>query len=115
MNERSPSETKGPNLRTRLREATAAAILEAAEQIFAEKGIENGHMNDIAAVAGVAVGTLYNHFKDRDALLTELLQARREGLLALMDDFLEQPPSDNFRADLHDLVGRMGRYFDEHR
>jgi len=72
-------------------------------------------MNDIAARAGVAVGTLYNHFKDRDALLAELLEARRSGLLAVMDEFLDQPSSGDFRTDLMELVARMGGYFEAHR
>jgi len=115
MNGRSPSETKGASLRTRLREATASAILEAAEEVFAEKGLNAGHMNDIATAAGVAVGTLYNHFEDRDALLSALLEMRRAGLLSVMDEFLAQPSSGVFGTDLKELVHRMGGYFERHR
>src|SRR5437879_6605361 len=104
MNARSPSETKPSKLRSRLREQTATAILEAAEQVFADQGLAASHMNDIAALAGVAVGTLYNHFKDRDALLSALLEMRRSGLLAVMDEFLAQPSSGDFGADLKELV-----------
>lgn len=115
MNARSPSEPKGQSsLRTRLREQTAAAIVDAAEELFAEQGLANAHMNDIAGKAGVAVGTLYNHFKDRDSLLTALLQARRNELLERMDAFLEQPSSGDFRTDLHGLVKEMGAFFEEH-
>ena len=114
MNARSPSEPKGQSLRSRLREQTAAAILDAAEELFAEQGLANAHMNDISAKAGVAVGTLYNHFKDRDALLAALLETRRGELLARMDAFLEQPSSGEFRADLLGLVQQMGRFFEEH-
>lgn len=114
MNARSPSEggAKGSSLRERLREATSAAILDAAEEVFAEKGLHAAHMNDIAARAGVAVGTLYNHFKDRDALLKALLNDRRAGLLAVMDEFLDQPSSGDFRADLGALVHCMGGYLE---
>ncbi len=115
MNARSPSEPKGQSsLRSRLREQTAAAILDAAEELFAEQGLANAHMNDIAARAGVAVGTLYNHFKDRDALLAALLEARRGDLLARMDAFLERPSSGDFRADLRGFVQQMGKFFEEH-
>jgi AcrR family transcriptional regulator len=115
MNERSPSEPKGSSLRTRLREATSLAILEAAEEVFADKGLIAAHMNDIASSAGVAVGTLYNHFEDRDALLSSLLELRRGGLLELMDEFLDQPSSGSFEDDLRTLVHRMGGYFEQHR
>ena len=65
------------------------AILAAAEEVFASKGLHAAHMGEIAALAGVAVGTLYNHFADRDALLAGLLEARRAELLARIDEALE--------------------------
>lgn len=102
-------------LRSRLREATSAAILDAAEEVFAERGFAAAHMNDIAAHAGVAVGTLYNHFEDRDALLAALIEMRRAALLEEMDRFLAEPTSGDFRADLGELVRRMGGYFERHR
>ncbi len=114
MNARSPSETKAPSLRSRLKEATAAAILDAAEDLFSDKGLSAAHMNEIAAKAGVAVGTLYNHFEDRDALLSALVETRRDGILEVMDEFLAQPASD-FRTDLTALVQRIGAYFQRHR
>ena len=64
------------------------AILTAAEQVFANKGLHAAHMGEIAALAGVAVGTLYNHFADRDALLAGLLEARRAELMARIDEAL---------------------------
>jgi AcrR family transcriptional regulator len=115
MNARSPTETKTPKLRSRLREATALAILDAAEEIFAERGASAAHMNDNAARAGVAVGTLYNHFKDRDALLAALIELRRAAVLDLMDQFLAEPTSGDFRTDLTELVRLMGGYFERNR
>src|SRR6476659_8497010 len=91
MNPRSPSESEVPPLRERIRLATSAAILAAAEEVFAAEGLEKARMNDIAARAGVAVGTLYNHFKDRDDLLAGLLTVRREELLELMERAYEAP------------------------
>lgn len=42
-------------------------------------------MESIAARAGVAVGTLYNHFESRDALLGALVEAHRAALLRRLD------------------------------
>lgn len=75
-------------LRQRIRETTAQAILAAAEEVFANKGLHDAHMSEIAALAGVAVGTVYNHFADRDALLAGLLEARRAEMLARIDEAL---------------------------
>jgi AcrR family transcriptional regulator len=115
MNSRSPSETKVQTLRERQRAETATAILDAAEELFADQGLANAHMNDIAARVGVAVGTLYNHFKDRDSLLVALLEARRHELLARGDAFLDLPSSGNFRDDLTGCVKEMGAFFEEHK
>ncbi len=115
MNARSPSETKAQSLRERMREQTAAAILGAAEEVFAQQGLTTAHMNDIAAKAGVAVGTLYNHFKDRDALLLALLTWRRGQLIERMDEFLDQPSSGDFRTDLTGMVKTMGGFFEQNR
>jgi AcrR family transcriptional regulator len=102
-------------LRERLRGQTSAAILDAAEEVFADKGLANAHMNDIATKAGVAVGTLYNHFEDRDALLAALITQRRTDLIGRMDAFLDAPPSGDFRTDLTGLVQTIGSFFEEHR
>jgi AcrR family transcriptional regulator len=115
MNARSPSDTKGSNLRTRLREATNAAILEAAEAVFSEQGVHATSMNEIAARAGVAVGTLYNHFKDKDALIQDLFEMRREGLLDIVDEHCLRPGPGDFRAQLLSLVTAMFDYFERNR
>ncbi len=67
-------------LRERLRREMAAGMLLAAEEVFAESGLSKAHVEDIARRAGVAVGTLYNYYKDRDALLAATLTARVEEL-----------------------------------
>lgn len=71
-------------LRERLREETSRAILSAAEDVFASDGL-SARMESIAAHAGVAVGTLYNHFEDRRALVAALVRSRREALLSRLD------------------------------
>ncbi len=68
-------------MRMRVREAAASAILEAAEEVASKRGLEATSIAAIAEHAGVAVGTLYNYFPDRDALLSALFKARREELL----------------------------------
>ena len=52
-------------LRTRFRTATRDAILDAAAALFAADEASHVRMEDIAARAGIAVGTLYNYFEDR--------------------------------------------------
>jgi AcrR family transcriptional regulator len=49
------------------------AILEAALTVFAEHGFEAARLDEVARRAGVAKGTLYLYFKDKEALFEELL------------------------------------------
>ncbi|HEX6291982.1 MAG TPA: TetR/AcrR family transcriptional regulator [Herpetosiphonaceae bacterium] len=48
-------------------------ILNAAAEVFAEKGFHRATIRDIARVAGVADGTIYNYFENKSALLLGLL------------------------------------------
>src|SRR5207247_1493079 len=77
-------------LRHRLKEAARGAILDAAEAVFAKGGLQGARMEDIAAAAGVAIGTLYNYFADRDALVDALLRDRQDQLIAAIDAALAE-------------------------
>src|SRR5919112_2460198 len=48
-------------------------ILAAASTVFAERGLEVS-LDDIAAAAGVGVGTVYRRFPDKDALIDALFE-----------------------------------------
>ncbi len=74
-----------PRLRSRLRQVARETILDAAETVFARHGTTGGRMEEVAERAGVSVGTLYNHFRDRRALLDALIADRRSRLLATVD------------------------------
>ena len=56
--------------------ATVEAIVEAAAQVLERKGPEGLTTNGVAERAGVSIGTLYQYFPDKQALL--LAAARRE-------------------------------------
>jgi AcrR family transcriptional regulator len=77
-------------MRDRLRAVTRDTLLRASEQIFAEKGIDGARVEDIAVRAGVAVGTIYNYFGDSGELLNALIVARRQDLIAHLDQALAQ-------------------------
>ena len=58
-------------LRTKLRRTQ---ILEAATQVFAEKGYHHATTKDIARAAEIAEGTIYLYFKNKSELLMGLLE-----------------------------------------
>jgi AcrR family transcriptional regulator len=67
------------------------AILEAALELFAERGIGHVPTSAISAAAGVAEGTLFTYFKSKDDLLNQLyLEIRKE-----IDRHLEDYPADS--------------------
>lgn len=113
MNRDSAKRAPAPRLRARLREATSEAIREAAEAVLAEQGF-GARMEDIAERAGVSVGTLYNHFEDRTALLLELLQVRREALLQRTDAVLAEVEGRPFGAQIEALLDAVFAHFREH-
>jgi AcrR family transcriptional regulator len=48
-------------------------ILNAAEDVFTEKGFEEARMDDIAVETGLSKGTLYLYFKSKDDLIIAIL------------------------------------------
>ncbi|WP_405020815.1 TetR/AcrR family transcriptional regulator [Kitasatospora sp. NBC_00070] len=65
--------------------ATLARVLQAAEEIASDSGLEKMTIAGVAQRAGVAVGTIYRRFEDREQLitaLTERMLERREDYVA---------------------------------
>ena len=57
------------------------AILRAAIDVFAERGYFNAQVADVARAAGVAAGTVYLYFKNKDDLLLSIFdRSMRDGL-----------------------------------
>jgi TetR/AcrR family fatty acid metabolism transcriptional regulator len=89
------------------------AILDAAEAIFAERGFHGARIQDIAARARIAVGTVYNHFAQKDDVLAALLEERTEELLTQLRASRDDPKT--FRGRLQAGVGRLLSYVERHR
>ncbi len=62
--------------------ATCAAIVEAAARILETEGDAVLTTNHVAAVAGVSIGTLYQYFPDKQAIIVELIRRERAAMLA---------------------------------
>jgi len=63
-----PSPSSARKLRRRNKEARPAELLEAAIEVFVEQGYAATRVEDVARRAGVAKGTVYVYFKDKEAL-----------------------------------------------
>ena len=115
MNPNSKHETGVRPLRERLREETGRAIAAAAEEVFAREGLHQARMEEIAARAGVSVGTVYNHYQDRSALLAELLESRRKELAGKLDRALARSAQEPFEGQLRGFALTIFEHFESHR
>lgn len=91
-------------LRDRLKEETASAILAAAEATIGEAGLHGARIELIAAHAGVSVGTIYNHFKDRTALVQALFDSRGARLREMLQSALEAAHGHPLRVQVRALL-----------
>lgn len=64
-------------------------VLDAARQLFAERGVRAVTMSDVAEAAGVAKGTIFHRFGDRAGLATALVD---EAERSLQEQILRGPP-----------------------
>ena len=60
--------TKGDNNRTR--------IIEAADQLFYQRGYNQTSFSDIADITGIPRGNFYYYFKTKDEILAAVVDAR---------------------------------------
>jgi AcrR family transcriptional regulator len=60
-------------------------ILDAARDVFADRGFA-ATLDDVAAAAGLGVGTVYRRFPDKDALVEALFEERITGLVELAEE-----------------------------
>ena len=62
------------------RKSTRSSLIEAAEELFGSQGFHDTYVSDITRRAGVASGTFYVHFKNKLAILEELIESTLRGL-----------------------------------
>jgi AcrR family transcriptional regulator len=87
-------ENRPVGVRDRQKQERGQRIVKAAEKLFARKGYVEVAMEDVAARAGLAVGTIYNYFPSKSALLLTIVRRETESLLAGGRKILQNPPRD---------------------
>jgi AcrR family transcriptional regulator len=65
-------------------ERTRAALLDGARKVFEERGFLDARISEICDRAGVAYGSFYTHFADKEAIFAELIDEMLDRLLAVM-------------------------------
>ena len=90
-------------------EETVSAILEGAAQILETSGLAAFTTNAVAERAGVSIGTLYQYFADKQAILRAIAERELKATLAkvarAMSEGSEASPEARARAIVRAMVG----------
>jgi AcrR family transcriptional regulator len=111
--ERASKNGRGLRRRDEARELFRNAILEAAEEVFSEHGFHAARIHDVAARARMGVGTIYNHFGQKEDVLRALVDDRGAEFLAAIDAGDDDPA--DFEGRLTARLSRAADYVTRHR
>ncbi|CAL95104.1 TetR/AcrR family transcriptional regulator [Azoarcus olearius] len=102
-----------PDRRSRKRQQTADHLVGIAFELFARHGYGNVTMEQIAAAADVAKGTLYNHFPVKEALVRHRFHMDFGAVLPELLARLQTLP--DCASRLREFVRLNASYFEQHR
>jgi len=86
-------------------ERTRQSILQSAYMLFLEKGYAATSMREIAERTGLALGGIYNHFENKDAIFSELIIDRHPFHQIL--PLLQAAPGDTVDQFVRNAAGSM--------
>ncbi|MDJ0850036.1 MAG: TetR/AcrR family transcriptional regulator [Myxococcota bacterium] len=104
----SPGEARAARPR-RKGEITRERILDAAEEIFAERGFDGTTLRDVAARVGLRNPSLYNHFDSKDDLYAAVLERGVGPVLKVLSEFVALGNADSVA-----VVRRMMEILSDH-
>jgi AcrR family transcriptional regulator len=87
-------------------------VLDAAEQVFSQKGFHEATIKEIARVAEFSVGAVYSFFENKDDLFVQVMERRGAALVPAMGELLagDTPPA----RQLHELADLQIGFFRDH-
>ncbi len=98
--EQTPDQAARLARRERRFERRRLEILEAAAQVFADKGYESATTRDIANAVDMGESTLYNYFQNKREILLAIVELKK----VEMDEFLSQIDRVENRQELVELI-----------
>ena len=72
------------------RERTQGALVRAAVQVFCARGVAAATIQEVAQVAGMTAGTVYNHFASKEELLERVVVVLAQSLCRAIAESVEQ-------------------------
>ena len=83
---------------------TVEALLEATARVLVKDGYDRASTNKIAAVAGVSIGSLYQYFPNKEALIAALIERHAGEIIAIMHRALGDPASGTLEGGLRAMI-----------
>ena len=88
------------------------SILRSAYQVFTEKGYHNAKVSEIAELAGVGKGTIYEYFENKEALLRGVIQV---GMLFYIQEIQKHiDESQSFWNQIENIFKAHVHFLNEH-
>ncbi|MFL1512291.1 TetR/AcrR family transcriptional regulator [Acinetobacter baumannii] len=84
--------------------ATFEAILEAAARILESLGFAGFNTNAVAELAGVSIGSLYQYFPSKDALIVELIRRERAELSKRIVEAIQEHEATDLKEKLKLII-----------
>jgi AcrR family transcriptional regulator len=95
-------------------QATVEAILDAAAHLFCENGFSSATTNAIAERAGVSIGSCYQYFPNKRALLEALRERHIKGLWAVIGSACDEACALPWPGALRHIIARCSAYNGRH-
>src|SRR5678815_1313214 len=85
--------------------ATVDALIDATARILVKEGFDKASTNRIAEVAGVSVGSLYQYFPGKEALVAAVIERHQQDLLRVARGMLPKVEGQSLQQAMRSVVG----------
>lgn len=105
-----------PEENDRIRQASKEKIRAAAMELFIKQGYYATSISDIAKQAGISKGLLYNYYKGKEELLSEMVEARIKEVVEVMEEaFTLNTPSEQLEHIINGAIDNIHQKPELHR
>lgn len=95
-----------------VRDAKCGVILDAAREVFADRGYHETRLEDIAAGAGFSKASLYNYFNDKEEIFLSLAVREYGRVVEAIESIIKEDLS--FEQSLGRILREIFSHFGEH-
>lgn len=104
--------TQAQTLKEQEKEFKRTAIIDAAAELFSQKGFHDVKVDDIASKLGYAKGTIYLYFENKEKLFNAIIIERAKALYNNMEEVLQCKT--NFEDCLRSFIRVYLEFFRDH-